>query len=96
MGETWTEGWLRDGTHFHIDRDPYLGNGTLRINGAPVRLVGQHPVQRRRDGGTTIITAEQGRYVAHRQIGREPFDTWNGVRLLGEPEPFDPEEPGAA
>lgn len=90
---TWTEGWLPDGTHFHIDGDPYAGTGRLRINGElaeltcqpPGRRAGPRAVSRLRDGGTTHIHTTQGTFVAHRAIGREHYDSFNGERLLTEP-----------
>lgn len=91
--ETWTEGWLPDGTHFHIDHDPCISMGQLRINGEPVELAGPAlvAVSRLRDGGTTIIETTQGRFVAHRRMRAEHFDSWNGERLLTKPELPAPE-----
>ncbi|MCA1571228.1 MAG: hypothetical protein LC798_13095 [Chloroflexi bacterium] len=57
MPGTWTEGWLPDGTHIHVDADPYSRNGILRINGEKVE---PERVSRLRDGGSTTIRTSLG------------------------------------
>ena len=93
MNETWTEGWLPDGTHIHVDGDPYSGDGVLRINGEIVEpLPGPLGVGRYRDGGSTYIKTARGELYCHRRMRDQPFDSWEGTRLLTEP-PSPPGKP---
>lgn len=86
MRQTWTEGWLPDGTHFHVDADPYAHGGVLRIDGAVVEPIpGPLGVSRRRDGGTTEIRTDRGRLYCYRALGREHYDAWEGEQLLRRP-----------
>lgn len=74
-GEVWTEGWLRDGTHFRVvGGDPYVGPGILEIDGEVPEL--RSRIRRLRDGGTTIIETVDGTFTAKRRIGERAADYW--------------------
>lgn len=76
---TWTEGWLPDGTHVHVDADPYVAGGVLRLDGEVVEV---RRVNRMRDGGTTEIMTARGTLLCFRRMGHMPYDAWEGQRLL--------------
>lgn len=89
------EGYTEDGTHVKVEGEPVpYGNPQCKvfIDGEEVPVV--PPTSRLRDGGTTTIPTERGTIVAHRRIGQEPFNSFDGERLYEKIQPVGVAEPG--